>query len=172
MHHVNDDGCLAMGEGNAENISEFQVGIGPSTTVKPVKGSNHWATGTPGEGGLLPGFFFRQSVLIVLEGSRMWPSINVIIMWKMEWCWIHLWMNEWCKSNYGCLVICGDSYLEMFSWILISLHPLPSNHHMHHLSTGAFNAISSFIKDGVSLINVKMCPLPFFFGNFLCTGEV
>jgi len=81
-------------------------------------------------------------------------------------------MDEWCKSNDGCLVICGDSYLEMFSWILISLHPLPSNHHMHHLSTGAFNAISSFIKDGVSLINVKMCPLPFFFGNFWCTGEV
>ena len=41
MHHVNDDGCLATGEGNAENISEFQVGIAPTTTVKPVKGSNH-----------------------------------------------------------------------------------------------------------------------------------
>ena len=75
IQHVND-GYLSIGEGTTENISEFQVGIEPTTTVTPVKGSSHWATGTPGEGGLLHDWVLlhtKTSVLLVLEGSGMWP---------------------------------------------------------------------------------------------------
>ena len=62
IQHVND-GCLATGKGTIEIISEFQVGIGPTTTVTPVKVSNHCITGTPGEGGLLTGLFFTQRLV-------------------------------------------------------------------------------------------------------------
>ena len=31
------DGCLTAGEGTTEKISEFQVGIEPTTSVTPVR---------------------------------------------------------------------------------------------------------------------------------------
>ena len=35
------DGCLATGEGTTEKIPEFQVGIEPTTFVRPVGYYNH-----------------------------------------------------------------------------------------------------------------------------------
>ena len=43
MHLWMNDGCLATGEGTTEKISEFQVGIKPTTSVMPVtKGGIKW----------------------------------------------------------------------------------------------------------------------------------
>ena len=46
MSDVND-GCLVMGEGTIEKISELQVGIEPTTSVTLVGWSNHWTTRSP-----------------------------------------------------------------------------------------------------------------------------
>ena len=42
MNNVSD-GCLAMGEGTIEKISEFKVGIEPKTDVTPLaKEGKNW----------------------------------------------------------------------------------------------------------------------------------
>ena len=37
FYDIFNDGCLAMGEGTTEKISEFQVGIKPRTSVMPAR---------------------------------------------------------------------------------------------------------------------------------------
>ena len=41
FNDIFNDGCLAMGEGTTEKISEFQVGIKPRTSVMPATHSYH-----------------------------------------------------------------------------------------------------------------------------------
>ena len=69
MNDVND-GCLVMGEGTIEKISELQVGIEPTTSVTLVGWSNHWATRTPCKIGHLTGFFLTQSVSLALSARQ------------------------------------------------------------------------------------------------------
>ena len=63
--------ALASGEETTKKILEFQVGIEPTTSVTLVECTNHGATGTPGELGLLTGFFFTQSVPPALRHERV-----------------------------------------------------------------------------------------------------
>jgi len=63
--------ALASGEETTKKISEFQAGIEPTTSATPAECTNHGATGTPGELGLLTGFFFTQSVPPALRHERV-----------------------------------------------------------------------------------------------------
>ena len=75
MEDVND-GCLATCEGTTEKISEFLVGIKPTTSVTLVGCSNLLAMRTPSELCRLTRLFFTQCPAST-AGLTMYFSFNV-----------------------------------------------------------------------------------------------
>ena len=58
---------METGEETIVSISEFQTGIQPTSSISPLRCSDHWVTRTPGELSRLTGFFFKRSVPLPLQ---------------------------------------------------------------------------------------------------------
>lgn len=58
---------METGEETILSISEFQTGIQPTSSISPLRCSDHWVTRTPGELSRLTGFFFKRSVPLPLR---------------------------------------------------------------------------------------------------------
>lgn len=61
--------------GKTEKISEFQVGSEHTTSIMPVRCSDHWATGTPGDLGSHVSECKQQGKEGV-EGVMVWKSTH------------------------------------------------------------------------------------------------
>ena len=110
-----NESCLASVEGIIERTLEFQVVIEHTTSVKPVGCSNQWARRTPG------GF-----ALCVNENpTKRLRSPRVPVV-------------HWLKHPIGVKEVVHSSFIWNSKIFSVVLYPLPSNHHLHHMSTGAF----------------------------------
>ena len=113
-----NDSCLASVEGTIERTLEFQVVIEHTTSLKPVGCSNHSAARTR-------------------DGFTLWvnenpakrlgsPSVPVV---------------HWLKHPIGVKEVVGSSFIWNSKYCSVVFYPLPSNHHLHHMSTGAFKTM-------------------------------
>ena len=71
--------CLATGKRTTEKKSESQAGIEPTTSITPVRCSNHWATGTPDEPGHLSRFLYSVPLVCRLNNVNVIKCDNAVI---------------------------------------------------------------------------------------------
>ena len=122
-------------------VAKVKVLVALATVLVPIL-SPELRTRTPGDLACLTGFYTVSHKHCRLDNVIF---IQHVISLTMEWHWRHLCMNDPTGRYRGHWFNSLTGTLKIWKSFLHFLHPLPSDYHLYHSRTGAFNAIPSFI---------------------------